>query len=110
MDTKCNSPSTDLHIDVENNGDKDGAHTVFVFSSPPDGKDSTSKQLIGFKKIHIPAKSKKTVKVDFHVCDHLTVVDEVGTQRVLMGEHKIHIGDDHVHSISLQIDMEQMKS
>ncbi|KAH7513444.1 hypothetical protein FEM48_Zijuj12G0200600 [Ziziphus jujuba var. spinosa] len=104
--TDCNSLTLGLHIDVENTGTMDGTHTLLVFSSSPAGKYwSDGKQLVGFKKVHVPAGSQQRVVVGLHVCKHLGVVDQFGVRRVPMGEHQILIGEDLKHSISLQADL-----
>ncbi|KAH7573495.1 hypothetical protein ACOSQ2_007487 [Xanthoceras sorbifolium] len=107
--TNCNTPSLGVHVDVKNTGDMDGTHTLLVFSTPPAGKWSATKQLIGFHKVHVLAGSQQTVKVDIHVCKHLSIVDRFGIRRIPMGEHNIHIGGDLNHSISLQTALEEIK-
>lgn len=97
----CDSLELGFHIDVKNEGEVDGTHTVFVYSKPPSGKWSDMKQLVGFEKVHVPAGSKQRVKVGVHVCDQLSVVDEFGVRRIPMGDHEIHIADLK-HSISVQ--------
>lgn len=104
LHTKCDSPSLSLHLDVKNEGGMDGSHTVLVFSSPPpSGKWGSEKRLVGFKKVHVLAGSRQRVKMDIHVCKHLSVVDEFGMRRIPMGEHTLHIGDDLKHQISLEL-------
>ncbi|XP_021730258.1 beta-D-xylosidase 1-like [Chenopodium quinoa] len=106
LHTQCdNAPSLDLHIDVKNKGKVDGSHTVLVFSTPPEGIKSPEKQLIGFKRIHVLAGSKQRVKMNIHVCKHLSRADEFGVRRIPVGEHTLHIGDDLIHKLSLHIDI-----
>ncbi|KAK4265862.1 hypothetical protein QN277_026856 [Acacia crassicarpa] len=97
----CDSLELALHVDVKNEGEVDGTHTVLVYSKPPSGKWSDMKQLVGFEKVQVPAGSKQRVKVGVHVCDHLSVVDESGVRRIPMGDHELHIGDLK-HFISVQ--------
>lgn len=106
--TNCEVVSLGLHVDVKNTGDVDGTHTLLVFSTPPSGKWSLNKQLIGFERIHIVARSQQRVKIDVDVCKHLSVVDKFGIRRIPMGAHNIHIGDLK-HSISLQATLEGIK-
>uniref|UniRef100_A0A803NAF7 Fibronectin type III-like domain-containing protein n=1 Tax=Chenopodium quinoa TaxID=63459 RepID=A0A803NAF7_CHEQI len=94
-----------LHIDVMNKGKVDGSHTVLVFSTPPEGTKSPEKQLIGFKRIHVLAGSKQRVKMNIHVCKHLSRADEFGVRMIPVGEHTLHIGDDLKHKLSLHIDL-----
>ncbi|XP_021725012.1 beta-D-xylosidase 1-like [Chenopodium quinoa] len=100
-----NAPSLGLHIDVMNKGKVDGSHTVLVFSTPPEGTKSPEKQLIGFKRIHVLAGSKQRVKMNIHVCKHLSRADEFGVRMIPVGEHTLHIGDDLKHKLSLHIDL-----
>ncbi|GKV31386.1 hypothetical protein SLEP1_g40078 [Rubroshorea leprosula] len=107
--TNCEVLALGLHVDVKNTGDVDGTQTLLVFSSPPSGKWSLNKQLIGFEKIHVVARSQQRVKIDVDVCKHLSVVDKFGIRRIPMGAHNIHIGDLK-HSIFLQATLEGIKS
>jgi hypothetical protein len=107
--TNCNLLSRGVHVDVKNTGTRDGTHTLLVFSSPPSGKWAASKQLVGFHKIHIVAGSKKRVKIDVHVCKHLSIVDQFGIRRIPMGQHKIQIGDLE-HHISIEANIGDTRS
>lgn len=107
--TNCDTLSLGVHIDVKNTGTMDGTHTLIVFSSPPEGKWSSNKQLIGFEKVHLVAGSQKQVRIDIHVCKHLSVVDKYGIRRIPIGKHDLHIGGLK-HSISLQTNLEEIKS
>nr|GEU80823.1 beta-D-xylosidase 1-like [Tanacetum cinerariifolium] len=106
--TKCSALYTALHIDVENTGTMDGTHTVMVFSSPPEGKWATNKQLVAFQKVHVVAGGQQRVALDLHVCKHLSVVDQFGIRRVPMGEHTLHIGDLK-HSLAIKPTLEEIK-
>ncbi|KAK7838537.1 beta-d-xylosidase 1 [Quercus suber] len=100
--TNCNKLTLGFHIDVENTGTMHGTHSLLVFSTPPSGRWSTNKQLVGFQKVHVPAGSKQRVWFGIQVCKHLSVVDNFGTRRIPMGNHKLQIGD-YKHSISVQL-------
>lgn len=106
--TKCSNLLMGLHVDVKNTGTIDGAHTVMVFSSPPQGKWATDKQLVGFQKVHVVAGGLQRVKLDLHVCKHMSVVDQFGIRRVPMGEHTLHIGDLK-HSLTISPTIEEIK-
>ena len=99
----CDAPSLSLHLDVKNTGKVDGSHTVLVFSSPPEGKWGSEKRLVAFKKVHVLAGSQQRIKMNIHVCKHLSVVDEFGTRRIPVGKHTLHIGDDIKHQVSLEL-------
>nr|AAS17751.2 beta xylosidase [Fragaria x ananassa] len=107
--TNCNPLSLALHVVVKNTGARDGTHTLLVFSSPPSGKWAANKQLVGFHKVHIVAGSHKRVKVDVHVCKHLSVVDQFGIRRIPIGEHKLQIGDLE-HHISVEANVGEIRS
>ncbi|KAL6190889.1 hypothetical protein ACLB2K_037283 [Fragaria x ananassa] len=107
--TNCNPLSLALHVDIKNTGARDGTHTLLVFSSPPSGKWAANKQLVGFHKVHIVAGSHKRVKVDVHVCKHLSVVDQFGIRRIPIGEHKLQIGDLE-HHISVEANVGEIRS
>nr|AAP83934.1 auxin-induced beta-glucosidase [Oxybasis rubra] len=105
LHTNCDNIPLSLHIDVKNKGKVDGSHTILVFSTPPKGTKSSEKQLIGFKRVHVFAGSKQRVRMNIHVCNHLSRADEFGVRRIPIGEHTLHIGDDHKHKLSLHIDI-----
>lgn len=102
----CSIPSLNIHVDVRNTGRVDGKQTLLVFSAPPAGDWSMNKQLVRFEKVHVPAGSQRRVRVDVHVCEHMSVVDQFGIRRIPMGEHEIHIGEDLKHSITIQANLE----
>lgn len=98
----CGIPSFKIHVNVKNTGSMDGSHTLLVFSSPPAGEWLVTKQLVGFEKVHVAAGSERQVRVEIHVCKHLSVADQFGIRRVPMGEHQLHIGDGLKHSVTLK--------
>ncbi|KAJ0616155.1 putative xylan 1,4-beta-xylosidase [Helianthus annuus] len=106
--TKCSTLLTTLHINVKNTGTMDGTHIMMVFSSPPEGKWATNKQLVGFQKVHVVAGGLQRVALDLHACKHLSVVDQFGIRRVPMGEHTLHIGDIK-HSLTIKPTIEEIK-
>ncbi|PQQ15079.1 putative beta-D-xylosidase 2 [Prunus yedoensis var. nudiflora] len=100
---KCSKLSVGLDVDVRNVGNRDGSHTLLVLSSPPrqGGWAPPHKQLVAFEKVYVPANTQRRVRINIHVCKHLSVVDGSGIRRIPMGRHKLHIGD-LMHSVSLQ--------
>jgi hypothetical protein len=105
LHTNCDTPSLSLHIDVNNMGEHDGAHTILVFSTPPGDTQMPEKQLVGFKKVHVMAGSRQRVRMNIHLCKHLSVSDEFGIRRIPMGTHTLHIGDEIKHQLSLEVDL-----
>lgn len=98
---KCSRLSVGIQVDIKNVGPSDGSQTLLVYSSPPAGQWAPQKQLVAFKKVHVPAGAKQRVSINIHVCKYLSVVDRNGVRRIPMGEHGLHIGGVK-HSISLQ--------
>ncbi|XP_057958465.1 beta-D-xylosidase 1-like [Malania oleifera] len=108
--TKCEGLSLRVHVDISNTGSRDGSHTLLLFNTPPVHKQAPKKHLVGFKKVHLVAGSRGGVMMDVDVCKHLSIVDEFGIRRVVMGKHTLHIGDDGLkHVVSLQTSLEGMK-
>jgi len=101
--TKCQDLSMEVHVDVKNVGPRDGAHVLFLFSTPPSNSlETPQKQLIRFRKVHVKAGNIKSVQVTLDVCKDLSIVDQAGTRMLPVGSHLLHIGDLQ-HSVSLQI-------
>ncbi|XP_068658475.1 probable beta-D-xylosidase 2 [Aristolochia californica] len=105
---KCTGLHLGVNVDVRNVGDMDGAHTLLVYSSPPMGDWAPQKQLVGFHKLYVPAKSQTRVAVGVHVCKDLGVVDNHGNRRIPIGEHQLHIGD-LTHTVSLQAETARLE-
>ncbi|KAM5576036.1 putative beta-D-xylosidase 2 [Rosa sericea] len=101
---KCSKLSLVVDVDVRNVGNRDGSHTLLVYSSPPAaaGHWVPHKQLVAFEKVHVLARTQQRVRFNIHVCKHLSVVDRSGIRRIPMGRHDLHIGDHVVHSFSVQ--------
>jgi hypothetical protein len=101
---KCNMLSLGVDVDVRNVGNRDGSHTLLVYSSPPAaaGHWVPHKQLVAFEKVYVPAKTQRRVRFNIHVCKYLSVVDRSGIRRIPMGRHHLHIGDHLIHSFSIQ--------
>ncbi|CAH9141150.1 unnamed protein product [Cuscuta epithymum] len=109
--TSCDSLNIDLHIDVKNTGERDGTHTVLIFSSPPDNINTTlpKKQLVAFEKIHVTAGAQKRAMFVVNACKHLSIADEFGIRRIPFGKHSLHIGNEYQHYLSLESTMEMIK-
>eukprot|EP01018_Ginkgo_biloba_P027395 Gb_19025 [translate_table: standard] len=100
--TKCQGLFLDVHVDVKNTGRRDGGHVLFLFSTPPSHHNSPQKQLLGFRKVHVPAGALERVHFTVDVCKDLSIVDKTGTRKLPVGSHLLHIGDLK-HSVSLEI-------
>lgn len=98
----CKDSSFEIHLKVKNVGSISGDHTVFLFSSPPLVHNAARKHLIGFEKIHLTPLTEGTVRFSVDVCEHLSMVDDLGNRKVAMGEHVLHVGDLK-HSFTVRI-------
>ncbi|KAF4352156.1 hypothetical protein F8388_010522 [Cannabis sativa] len=98
----CENLAFDVNLRVKNMGKRSGFQTVFLYSSPPSIHNSPNKHLLGFEKVFVQAQSESAVKFSVNVCKDLSLVDEVGTRKVALGHHLLHIGDLK-HSLSLRV-------
>ncbi|PON49836.1 Glycoside hydrolase, partial [Parasponia andersonii] len=98
----CENLAFDVHLRVKNVGRSSGSQTVFLYTSPPSVHNSPKKHLLGFQKVYVEAQSESSVKFTLHICKDLSVVDEVGTRKVALGQHVLHVGDLK-HSLSLRV-------
>ncbi|KAG2301097.1 hypothetical protein Bca52824_029748 [Brassica carinata] len=92
----------EVHVKVRNGGDREGIHTVFLFTTPPAVHGSPRKHLLGFEKIRLGKMEEVVVKFKVDVCEDLSVVDEVGKRKIGLGQHLLHVGDLK-HSLSIRI-------
>lgn len=97
---KCDGLTIPIHVDVKNEGDLDGAHTVMVYSNPPEGHWAPQKQLVAFEKVHVAAGGQARVVFGVDVCRDLSFADRYGIRRIPIGDHSLQIGDLS-HSVSL---------
>lgn len=92
---------------MKNIGAKHGNEVVLVYSKPPTGIVGThAKQVIGFKRVFVPAGGSQNVKFEFNVCKSLGIVGYNAYKLLPSGEHKIIIGDS---ATSLPIDISFQK-
>lgn len=98
----CANLAFDIHLRVKNVGNMEGSHSVFLFSSPPSVHNAPQKHLLGFEKVFLGAQSESLVKFKVDVCKDLSVVDELGSRKVALGPHVLHVGDLK-HSLSVRI-------
>lgn len=101
--TKCENMSLQVDVDVNNIGNRDGSHVLFLFSTAPSNNvDAPNKQLIDFKKVYVEAGATERVIFTPDVCKDLSIVDKTGTRMLPVGSRLLYIGDLE-HSVSLQI-------
>ncbi|ANM70278.1 beta-D-xylosidase 4 [Arabidopsis thaliana] len=92
----------EVHIKVRNGGDREGIHTVFLFTTPPAIHGSPRKHLVGFEKIRLGKREEAVVRFKVEICKDLSVVDEIGKRKIGLGKHLLHVGDLK-HSLSIRI-------
>lgn len=103
LEETCNNLGFDIHLKVKNNNASiDGGHTVFLFSTPPDVHNAPQKHLLGFEKVFLRGGEERSVRFKVDFCKDLSVVDEVGSRKIALGEHVFHVGDLK-HSLSVRI-------
>ncbi|GFY90155.1 beta-D-xylosidase 4 [Actinidia rufa] len=89
----CQNLAFDIHLRVKNTGKMGGGHTVFLFSSPPSVHNAPQKHLLGFEKVFLEPQTEGLVRFKVDVCKDLSVVDELGSRKVALGQHVLHVGN-----------------
>ncbi|KAH0908927.1 hypothetical protein HID58_032248 [Brassica napus] len=92
----------EVQVKVRNGGEREGVHTVFLFTTPPEVHGAPRKHLLGFEKIRLGKMEEAVVKFKVDVCKDLSVVDEIGKRKIGLGQHRLHVGDLK-HSLSIRI-------
>ncbi|KAJ0988348.1 hypothetical protein J5N97_006704 [Dioscorea zingiberensis] len=100
--SRCENLAFDIHLRVQNSGNIAGAHTVFLFTTPPAVHNSPKKHLLRFEKVSLGPKAMGSVVFRVDVCKDLSVVDEGGNRKVALGSHILHVGTLK-HSLSLRV-------
>uniref|UniRef100_A0A1J3D2D2 Beta-D-xylosidase 4 n=1 Tax=Noccaea caerulescens TaxID=107243 RepID=A0A1J3D2D2_NOCCA len=95
-------PAFEVQVKVRNDGDREGIHTVFLFTTPPAVHGSPRKHLLGFEKIRLGKMEEAVVTFKVEICKDLSVVDEIGKRKIALGTHLLHVGDLK-HSLSIRI-------
>ncbi|KAJ3677342.1 hypothetical protein LUZ60_003066 [Juncus effusus] len=91
-----------IQLRVQNNGKMQGAHTVFLFTTPPSVHNAPKKHLLGFEKVVLGPKGFGDVSFKLDVCKDLSVADEEGNRKVALGAHILHVGNLK-HSLTLRV-------
>ncbi|KFK25272.1 hypothetical protein AALP_AA8G090500 [Arabis alpina] len=92
----------EIQLKVANAGDREGSHTVFLFTTPPAIHRSPIKHLLGFEKIRLVKNEETVVRFKVNVCKDLSVVDETGKRKIGLGEHVLHVGNLK-HSLNIRV-------
>ncbi|GMI74693.1 ARABIDOPSIS THALIANA BETA-D-XYLOSIDASE 4, beta-D-xylosidase 4 [Hibiscus trionum] len=102
VEQSCKNLAFDVHLRVQNKGRYGGSHTVFLFYTPPSVHKSPRKHLLGFEKVSLLGRSETFVRFKVDVCKDLSVVDELGSRKVALGQHVLHVGSLK-HSLTVGI-------
>ncbi|KAL1224531.1 Beta-D-xylosidase 3 [Cardamine amara subsp. amara] len=92
----------DVQLKVRNVGDREGIHTVFLFTTPPAIHGSPIKHLLGFEKVRLGKSEEAVIKFKIDLCKDLSVVDEIGKRKLALGHHLLHVGSLK-HSLNIRI-------
>uniref|UniRef100_A0A5B7B2L2 Putative beta-xylosidase/alpha-L-arabinofuranosidase 2-like n=1 Tax=Davidia involucrata TaxID=16924 RepID=A0A5B7B2L2_DAVIN len=92
VEQSCQNLALNIHLRVKNVGKMSGSHTVFLFSTPPSVHNSPQKHLLGFEKVFLTGQTEALVRFKVDVCKDLSVVDELGSRKVALGPHVLHVG------------------
>ncbi|KAF9611123.1 hypothetical protein IFM89_027067, partial [Coptis chinensis] len=101
VENHCQNFIFDIHLVVKNTG-MTGSHIVFLYSSPPNVHNSPKKHLIGFEKVLLAPQGEELVQFKVDVCKDLSMVDELGSRKVALGLHVLHVGNLK-HSLTIRI-------
>ncbi|XP_077212735.1 beta-xylosidase/alpha-L-arabinofuranosidase 2-like [Tasmannia lanceolata] len=88
----CQNIAFDIHLRVKNIGSMHGSQTIFLFSSPPSIHNSPQKHMLGFEKVYLMSQREEMVSFRVDVCKDLSLVDELGSRKVPLGSHVLHVG------------------
>lgn len=98
----CQNAAFEIQLRVQNSGSMAGAHTVFLYTTPPAVHNAPQKHLLGFEKVHLGPGGVGDVTFKLDVCKDLSVVDETGNRKVALGAHTLHVGTLK-HSLTLRV-------
>lgn len=103
---RCDGSIMPVHVDVTNRGELDGVHSVLVYSTRPIDAEGwvPQKQLVAFEKVHVASGETARVKLGVDVCAGLSFADNYGIRRIMIGDHKLEIGD-LTHNVALRVEM-----
>ncbi|KAG9144837.1 hypothetical protein Leryth_018972 [Lithospermum erythrorhizon] len=86
----CNNTNFEVTIGVKNDGKMDGSHVVLLFWKPASVRAISglpNVQLVAFERVHVNTGKTEQVTLKVNVCKDLSVVDENGKRKLIMGQH-----------------------
>ncbi|XP_055802869.1 probable beta-D-xylosidase 6 [Solanum dulcamara] len=99
----CSLSNFFIHIDVANDGDMDGSHVLLLFSRVPQNiQGAPQKQLVGFDRVHVPARKSVQTSLLVDPCEFLSFANDQGNRILALGEHTL-ILDDIEHIVSIEM-------
>ncbi|XP_059293437.1 probable beta-D-xylosidase 6 isoform X1 [Lycium ferocissimum] len=92
-----------VHISVTNDGDMDGSHVLLLFSSMPQNiQGAPLKTLVGFDRVHVPARKSIQTSILVDPCELLSFANDQGNRILALGEHTL-VLDDIEHVVSIEM-------
>ncbi|KAJ4760361.1 beta-xylosidase 1 [Rhynchospora pubera] len=98
----CQNAAFQIQLRFQNSGKMSGAHTVFLFTTPPAVHNAPQKHLLGYERVYLGPGGVGDVTFKLDVCKDLSVVDETGNRKVALGAHTLHVGTLK-HSLTLRV-------
>ncbi|MCD9645474.1 putative beta-D-xylosidase 6 [Datura stramonium] len=99
----CSLSKFFIHISVMNDGDMDGSHVLLLFSSVPQNiQGAPQKQLVGFDRVHVPARKSVETSLLVDPCEVLSFANDQGNRILALGEYTL-ILDDIEHVVSIEM-------
>ncbi|KAL6660678.1 hypothetical protein ACP70R_001713 [Stipagrostis hirtigluma subsp. patula] len=96
-DDGCEQLKFPAEVEVHNHGPMDGKHSVLMFLRWPNATDGRpASQLIGFKRQHLKAGEKASVRFDVSPCEHFSRAREDGKKVIDRGSHFLMVGKDEM--------------
>ncbi|PIA26429.1 hypothetical protein AQUCO_09300018v1, partial [Aquilegia coerulea] len=93
--SKC-TEMVKIVVTVMNIGQRNGAHVVVLFSSPPDNIGGTlpRKRVVGFQRVLIKSGESLPVEFNLNVCKSFSFISEDANELLPAGDHSIAAGND----------------
>ncbi|GJN06644.1 hypothetical protein PR202_ga24396 [Eleusine coracana subsp. coracana] len=90
-------------VEVQNHGPMDGKHSVLMFLRWPNATGGQpASQLVGFRRRHLKAGERASLRFDVSPCEHFSRVTEDGKKVIDKGSHFLMV-DDHEMEIGFEV-------
>lgn len=107
-DAECGGLEFDVKVGVKNGGAQNGTHVVLLFWKPPNSREVyglPKKQLIGFDRVQVNEGDVKNVSIKVNVCRDMSVVDEQGKRKLILGQHTLLLGSSTERQVRHRINL-----